>query len=339
MQLIFRTAIFFVTCYGVTGLRLRGEDSVLRTHDDGQIIEILEDGVPVLAYQIAEKSLDGAWPRAGYVHPLYDLNGQAFTEDFPEDHRHHRGVFWAWHHFSVDGQMLGDPWLCKDFVRDCVKTKTTVMRSRGKPCARIDLITLWKSPLLKDSVGEMMPIVKEEAHIAVHASESRRRTIDFDIALTAMLPNVKIGGSDDVKGYGGFSPRIKLNPKQVFRFRSGEVAPMKTAVQGGPWIDISDPQRGMAIMSHPDNPIAQQSTGQSDSNKGKSDLVRSAAMSAPLWILRRKRSMQNVAYPGRTPVPLSTKVPLRLRYRLVIHDGKLSVSDLQAVYDEFANGK
>jgi hypothetical protein len=36
--------------------------------------------------------------------------------------------------------------------------------------------------------------------------------------------------------------------------------------------------------------------------------------------------MENVAYPGRDPVPLSAEQPLVLRHRLVIHRGDVAAS-------------
>lgn len=335
MRLILGLSTLLLVGFIVDSGCLHGEDSDLWARSDGEVVEISEDGVPVLTYQLQEKSLDGAWSRAGYVHPLYDLAGNVFTEDFPEDHRHHRGVFWAWHQFSVGELTLGDPWLCKDFVRQCVQSTTGAQQCGDELCIGIDLVTLWKSPLLKDLNSEMLPLVKEETRILVHRKTGQRRFVDFDISLTAMLSNVRIGGSDDVKGYGGFSPRIELNSKQVFRFGSGEVEPKKTALQGGPWVDISDEKRGLAVMSHPENPVAKLSTD-SGSGQKTDDAVEAAGLPATWWILRRKRSMQNVVYPGRDPVPLSTKTPTRLRYRLVIHDGKLSPASLQEIYASYA---
>ncbi len=328
--------MLLLACVASDSGPLHADESDLRSRGDGKVVEISEDGVPVLVYQIQENSLDGAWPRAGYVHPLYDLDGKVFTEDFPEDHRHHRGVFWAWHHLSVGDLILGDPWLCKDFVRHCTQTTTGAVQRDDEACVGIDLVTLWKSPLLKDLNGEMLPVVKEETHIVVHRKTENQRSVDFDISLIAMLKDVHIGGSDDVKGYGGFSPRIQLNSKQVFRFDSGEVEPTKMAIQGGPWVDISDEKRGLAIMSHPENPVANRGAEKAESGNGETGAHESAELSSPWWILRRKRSMQNVVYPGRKPVPLSTKTPMRLRYRLVIHDGDLSPASLQEIYKRYA---
>ena len=310
--------------------------SDLFSEDDGQTIKISEDGNPVLVYQIERTSLDGKWPREGYVHPLFDLNGEVMTEDFPDDHKHHRGVFWAWHHLSVGELTLGDPWLCKDFVRQCVQSTQRVIQVSGEDCIGIELETLWKSPLLKDLNGEMLPVVEERARIIIHPKTARQRLIDFDISLTAMLRDVRIGGSDDVKGYGGFSPRIKLNSKQVFRFESGEVEPTKLAIQGGPWVDISDQKRGLAIMTHPENPVAHRSSQTPETVANESETAGQDDQQSRLWILRRKRSMQNAVYPGRTPVPLSEDNATRLRYRLVVHDGQMAAERLQAIYDEFA---
>jgi len=350
MRVRFKLWVMLVVCIAGGVERLRGEETGLWSNGDGKTIKISEDGNPVLVYQIEETSLDGKWPRAGYVHPLYDLKGEVMTEDFPDDHKHHRGVFWAWHHLSVGDLILGDPWLCKDFVRQCVQSTQHVIQVRGEECIGIELKTLWKSPLLKDLNAEMLPIVEERARIIIHPSTARQRLIDFDISLTAMLRDVRIGGSDDVKGYGGFSPRIKLNSKQVFRFESGEVEPKKVAIQGGPWVDISDQKRGLTIMTHPENPVANRSSqtpeavaSESETVASESETVASESETAGqddqqsrLWILRRKRSMQNAVYPGRTPVPLSKDNATRLRYRLVVHDGQMAAERLQAIYNEFA---
>ena len=80
--------------------------------------QFLEDGQPVMFYQTVPKDLDGKYARADYVHPLMGLDGQVLTEDFPEDHFHHRGIFWTWHQLLVKGQSMGDAWICQDFIWD-----------------------------------------------------------------------------------------------------------------------------------------------------------------------------------------------------------------------------
>ena len=34
-------------------------------------------------------------------------DGQVLTEDFPADHLHHRGIFWAWHQVYVGEKAMG----------------------------------------------------------------------------------------------------------------------------------------------------------------------------------------------------------------------------------------
>src|SRR5689334_7263190 len=78
------------------------------TTEDGVWVE--EGGKRVLFYQRRPKSKDGKYARANYVHPLLDLDGEPITEDFPADHPHPRGIFWAWHQVTIDGKAVGDPW-------------------------------------------------------------------------------------------------------------------------------------------------------------------------------------------------------------------------------------
>jgi len=243
---------------------------------------LTEDGMPVLAYQIAMRDKDGKWPRANYVHPLYGMSGQVVTEDFPEDHGHHRGIFWAWHQVLVDGKPLGDAWLCKDFEWDVEDVKAdqtqdgvAVLRSK----------VLWKSPDLKDETGKLVPIAREDVTIRIYKRAPNYRTIDFAIRIQALLEGLQIGGSNDVKGYGGFSPRIKLNANQRFLNLKGEqLLPQKTAIEAGPWVNIADSTSGLAIMQYQRNPAT--------------------TFSGQPWILRSSGSMQNVVYPGRYPIAI-----------------------------------
>lgn len=271
---------------------------------------ITENGQPVLQYQLTTTSKAGKWPRSNYVHPLYNLDGDAITEDFPDDHGHHRGVFWAWHQVSAGDVKLGDAWICEDFQWDTQAKKAT---SPTADSISIQAHVHWKSPQLQSANGQLTPVVSEHTSITVHAQQPTHRAIDFDIRLKALVPDVRIGGSDDEKGYGGFSPRLKLTKQQTFSSAMGEIEPEKKAIAAGPWIDLSDSKWGLAILTHPQNPGSPQP-----------------------WILRRQRSMQNAVYPGRQPVSISTELETRLRYRLVIHRGSPSGLDFSKLQAEYA---
>jgi hypothetical protein len=279
--------------------------------DDGY--EFFEGESPILHYQAMPRSLNGKFERAGYVHPLHDLDGNVLTEDFPPDHLHHRGVFWAWHQLYVGDTQVGDPWICRDFLArvDSVKVLKSEPDSAGI-CATVH----WVSPDRTTPTGELKPIIREETTIRTFRSDGSHRMIDFRIALVALEPSVRIGGSDDAKGYGGFSPRLRLPQDIRFIAEQGEVEPLKTAVNPSRWMDM--------VGSFSVDP-----TSGSGTTSGVTVLCHPSLPGFPhKWILRKTRSMQNPAFPGREPVPVPTDKPLELRYRIIVHRGEASAQQL-----------
>ena len=276
---------------------------------------VRENCRPVLKYQRDATSWDGRWERAHYVHPLYDFDGNVLTEDFPEDHPHHRGVFWGWHQIWIGDHRVGDGWSTKQFEWDVRSIK--VIRFTDKSAALLTQVK-WKSPLWKNDVGVKKPFVDETTLIRVYPSQQNSQRIDFEIRLRALEENLRIGGSENVKGYGGFSIRMSLPENILFQGPAGRVVPQRTAVEAGTWVDVTESDgsaqsTGVAILCHPSHPVF-----------------------PPSWILRNARSMQNVAYPGRHPIPLSTNTDLVLRYRLVLHRGRVEPATVESWQAEFA---
>lgn len=278
--------------------------------------ELSEGGKKVFFYRRATKAQDGKYPRANYLHPLYDLDGAVITEDFPKDHPHHRGIFWAWHNFQLDGKPIGDPWTCTDIVWDVVNLEEVDENNTDSITLMADVV--WKSPLKKDSAGELLPLLKESTLIRVHKAATNARKIDFEIRLRALVDGLKLGGSLDDKGYSGFSARINLPNDLQFVGRNGAVEPDRLAVEGGPWLDFSGSLNntgktsGLAILQHPTLPNFPQK-----------------------WILRRKTSMQNPQWPGNHPVVVPTDEPIILRHRLVLHRGNASDADIDRLQMEY----
>jgi len=268
----------------------------------------------VLFYQTKPKSLDGKHTRCNYVHPLYGLDGEILTEDFPEDHPHHRGIFWAWHQLLVDDKKIADGWSLKDFSMDVCDAQ---ILPSGPDFAALKVHLNWSSPLFTDDKAQPKPFIRETTVIRAHRAEADLRKIDFEINLLALADNVRIGGAENEKAYGGFSTRIRLPEGTTFIGAIGPVEPLRTPIEGGPWMALSadflpDKISGLAILCHKSLPKYPQ-----------------------LWILRRKRSMQNPVYPGREPVLLSREKPLTLRYRLVIHRGPTNPETLNKLQAEY----
>ena len=268
-------------------------------------VHIQEDGMDVLFYQTTPTDLDGAYRRANYIHPLYGLDGGILTEDFPADHPHHRGIFWAWHQVLAGGRQLGDAWECRDFIWDVrevnLQTSDSVLVLNSK--------VHWKSPDFKDQTGKLQPFLEEINHIRVYPRTPNFRIIDFTIALRALIPDLSLGGSDDEKGYGGFSVRLKMPEDLQFSSQQGPVIPTETAVRAGTWMNIS---------------------GSLGKNGALGGLVIASKnnfnQDGACWILRKNGSMQNAVFPGRDPLPVSEKNPLVLRYRLLLYKGELSTA-------------
>jgi hypothetical protein len=288
LSIVLSSFIYFSSC----------QDFHSETSAEG--ITIFEKGDSVLFYQAETKSLHGQYPRANYIHPLYNLDGVVITEDFPADHYHQRGIFWAWHQLWIGSTRIANLWLTEDILWDVYETQT----SKAKGSMILNTKTHWKSSNFKDEAGSMQPIVREEAEITVYSATKNYRIIDFDLQFYALVDSVMIGGSEDAKGYGGFSVRVEMEEDLVFTGESGVVEPQALDIEAGSWIDISgkypEGRRGITIIDHPDNPGYPQT-----------------------WILRRSKSMQNPKYPGKNPVLIPREQPLRLKYRLLIHRGDL----------------
>ncbi|MCF7849057.1 MAG: PmoA family protein [Kiritimatiellales bacterium] len=263
-----------------------------------------DQGVPVLFYQTKMKASDkGTHARANYCHPVYGLDGEVLTQDFPpSDHPHHRGIFWGWHRMLIGETAVGDMWTCQDFTWDVHDVQLLDKRT-------LQSKVYWKSPLWKNG---QVPIAEETVTIRVHKVKNDARAIDFTIAIQALEKELRIGGSDDAKGYGGFSTRLLLPSDIAMNDAKSSVIPQKTAVPAGDWMNFTGTfgteASGYAIFVHPGNPGGQRT-----------------------WLLRSKKSMQNAVFPGRVPVPVSTEKPLVLKYRVVIHKD----ADLDTLFKEY----
>lgn len=276
---------------------------------------ITEADEKVMSYQRKHKSINGKYLRANYIHPLYGLDGDILTEDFPADHPHHRGIFWAWHQVWLGDKKLGDSWAAQDFFWDVYYAKILDVDSKSRA---LQVYVNWKSPLWTDADGKKKAFLKETTTMRVHRAQNDIRKIDFEIKLLALEDGMRLGGSEDVKGYGGFTTRIPLPDGLSLTGTSGPVEPNNLSVEAGPWLDFSGDFgndgniSGLTILCHNSSPGYPQR-----------------------WILRRKGSAQNPVYPGRHPILLSRDKPVILRYRLMIHRGKLSRADLDKLQAEY----
>jgi hypothetical protein len=202
--------------------------------------------------------------------------------------------------------------------RDSYWTVSDARIEKDAGSAALAVRVLWESPLFADAAGRPRPFVEERSVTRVHRAEGSIRKIDFDQRLTALVDGVEIGGSDDAKGYGGFSYRIVMPPDIRFVGAAGIVTPTENAVAASPWMDVSGTygrsgKSGLTVLTHP-----------------------TTAGFPQQWILRASGSMQNAVYPGRGLVPIPRDRPVILRYRLVLHRGELTPAEIERLQAEYA---
>ncbi len=269
---------------------------------------LLMDGKDSLFfYQKSPKDMEGKYSRCNYIHPLYGADNSRLTEDFPADHLHHRGIFWAWHQILIDNKFIADGWELKNFQQKVTDIEFRLQKGIGY----LNVTADWISPLWMEGSA---PYLQEETAVTIYPKVGNYRRLDFEIKLNSLTDHLSIGGSDDEKGYSGFSIRLKLPEDVSFLGESGLVEPMNAAISAGNSMKIygsflkDGKKGGVAILSNPQNPAPSGS-----------------------WIIRKKASMQNVAYPGRKPVVIPVDRPLVLKYSLLVFQGELSDKQIKKV--------
>ncbi len=82
----------------------------LKLETDHASVRLKKNGHTILQYNHAHivppAGIDPHFTRSGYIHPVYSPSGLLVTEDFPESHRHHKGVWFPWTHTKFQGRIL-----------------------------------------------------------------------------------------------------------------------------------------------------------------------------------------------------------------------------------------
>jgi hypothetical protein len=254
---------------------------------------ILENNQKIFFFQRTLNDSIPSHSRNNYFHPVYDLNNNCITEDYPSDHLHHRGIFWAWHQILVNDEPICDPWDIKNFYQNITEFEFSGdVNNNGV----LKYTSFWHTVDNPDD-----PFILEKTVVSIYPKQRHYRRIDFTISLKALENNLSIGGSDNEKGYGGFTVRMKTDENTVFTNpKNDKIKPTNLAIQAGQFVDISNSKKksGVTIISW-------------SQNDGKEN-----------WILRESASAQNIAWPGREPIPLSSSENTTLKYSLIIHKGK-----------------
>lgn len=263
--------------------------------------DITEAGKPVLRYNyatiepgnvltnVAPANRIYARARSDYIHPLFGLDGEPLTLDWPIDHPHHRGIYWAWPEVDWRGQRGDLHALQHVFARPTGKCVVT----GGPVFAQIEAENVWK---WED--GESL--VHERAVIRAYRTTGDDRIVDLEFRFTALNDTVSLARRGTDK-YGGLNIRLAKVADQeiVFHTDATNASPrMAWAELSGKFGDAPQPS-GLVVLQHSANP----------DYPGE-------------WVKFPELNWFQPTFPASgTRYELKQGVPLVLRFRLWLHRG------------------
>ncbi len=274
---------------------------------DDKYLHLFEEDKAVLTYNYGMLLKEGVPEdrrRSCYIHPVYGLDGEILTDDFPADHLHHRGLCWVWPRVIIDDKEC-DLWDLRGIGQ---KFERWLGQEVGPVCAVFGAANGWY-------VGDEK-IINETVWVRVFRAGVKGRAIDVELTLNATKQPVKISGRPPVKGYGGFSFRFAPREETVLTSPAGKEAE-DSNLKPYPWADLSarfagrDTFSGVAIFDDAKNPGFPNG-----------------------WTLRNYGFL-GAAWPGLEMYTLKPGKPLTLRYRLWVHRGDAkqgSVAEASAAY-------
>jgi hypothetical protein len=277
---------------------------------EGNLLKLFDGDQPVLWYNFGMMMKEGApekFRRSSYVHPIYGLDGEVLTDDFPKDHYHHRGLFWAWVRVEVDGKAY-DPWAVSGML---TKFQKWLGRETGADFAAFGVENGWY-------VGEQK-VVDEKVRLRVGRADGVGRAIDVELVLEAVGKPVPVGGTlDQSKGYGGFGLRFAPRQKPVVMTMSDGAQPGDVIRKVSPWADYSAQFEGAKAVS------------------GAAIFVDKGNPGFPNGWLLREYGYIGLTWPGLETYVLEPGKPLTLRYRVWVHRGDVKAGRVAEAYEVFA---
>ena len=276
-------------------------------------LQVTEQDKPVLAYNygtITGENVpenDGRRRRGCYLHPIWGLDGEILTDDFPKDHYHHHGAFWAWPHVTVDGKEY-DLWTNAGIEQRFVRW---LHQETGPVAAVIGVENGW-------FVGDRQ-VATERVWIRAYRTGERERSLDLEIYLVPLVP-LSLQGAGG-KSYGGLTVRfaVQRQADAAITVPAGKTTEdlLETPLE---WADLTTqipgaPNRsGGAVFVHPQHPNY-----------------------PPTWLTRHYGPLC-VGWPGVHARQYEPGQPHRLPYRIWLHGGDADVEQLKSQYAAFTAG-
>lgn len=274
---------------------------------DEKGLGLWEGDRPILVYNQGVRDKEGqpaARAHTSYIHPLYGMDGEILTDDFPADHLHHRGVFWAWPHVTVDGKHH-DLWI-QSGIED--RFDHWVNKRTGENEAVLEVENAWHAG------GRT--VMREQLLIRAHRAEGNGRAIDLELTWTPIDKPVTLGGAEG-KSYGGLTFRYAPGAETRITVPTG-LAKDDLYMTKLPWADFTRRWSGHAGSSgaavfvsptHPDFP--------------------------PTWLTRHYGALC-VGWPGVQAKTLDAGKPVTCRYRIWVHRGTPDANEISHAFDAYS---
>lgn len=270
-----------------------------------QSLGVWEGARPVLVYNhgvITNSAAPEAKAHSSYIHPLYGLDAEILTGDFPKDHVYHRGLYWAWPHIKIDNQEY-DSWSLRGI-------RTEFQRWLAKE--------IWTNKAVVAALNGWFvadrQVMTEKVRIEVHPASKESRAIDVELTWSPADRPITLLGAPD-KSYGGLTLRFGPRSNTIITVPTGRTTE-DLVVTKLPWADFSgdlvkDRLSGAAVFvhsSHPDFP--------------------------PTWMTRHYGVLA-VGWPGVSPRTLIPGQSVTCRYRVWIHREPPEAAKIQEAYEAY----
>lgn len=261
---------------------------------------------PVFVYNHGVMSKEGVpedRKRSSYLHPVYGLEGEVLTDDFPKDHYHHRGVFWSWPHVVIGGKRH-DLWELRGIEH---KFEYWLARQGTDTGAVLGVENGWFAGGRK--------VMAERLWIRTYNCEEKGRMIDLEFFWIPIDQEVTLRGAEG-KSYGGLTMRFAPCTNVVITTPVGNGVE-DLHVTRLPWADFtgkfgkSSKSSGAAIFISPDHPDY-----------------------PPEW-LTRHYGVLCVGWPGVKEKTFKPEQVIHARYRLWIHGDGIATEELAQEYNKY----
>ena len=267
----------------------------LKDNETSGVLTVYNRDIPVLSYCYGDQlkpGVDPKYTRSCYIHPIYSWSGEPITDDFPEDHPHHRGLSWTWPYVEVGTTKTqtwhpASPSLRQHFSK-------WIEKKADDKTATITVENKWL-------LDEKEVVALETVKITTPLSPPKFRDIGISITIQAINHTLKLKGTNEGnKGYGGLGIRMAPEFKGASLSTDTGVLEKDVVYQPFKWVRISNEIAILKITpsdDHPDFP--------------------------PKWMARNSYAgFINVSWPGLSAIELNPDESITLNYRIGISDAR-----------------